>query len=109
MSKIDPSQIEPIELPEPDLPEPSPEELLREQIEMQDDAVQILVRPLKNNPTSLFSEEIVQSEILGKAVKLSFEYEDVYNDKDEFVGRCQKNTTLTETSLQTIEGEIRSK
>ena len=72
-------------------PEKDPVEEIKEQIYKQDDVVQYLVRPLKNNPFGNFSEEIIESKSLGKRVKTEFIYEDVLSF-NKLVGKALKNS-----------------
>lgn len=76
-------------------PVEDPIDELRRLISEQDDAVQILVRPLHDNPTSLFAEEIIKSAKLKKSVKTKFEYQDLIKS-GEFKGRTIKSVVANE-------------
>ncbi|MFA5600102.1 MAG: hypothetical protein WDA06_05835 [Phenylobacterium sp.] len=83
------------------IPEEDPIEKLKEEISKQDDAVQILVKPLNDNPTNLYSEEILQSKKLNKAVRNKFFYKDVVvNGKVN--GRALANYSTEETEIQEL-------
>jgi homoserine trans-succinylase len=88
------SKINPIDLPKEDvLPVLPAAEELRNQIMKQQDAVQILIRPLNNNIDSLFSEEIIESKSMNKKVRTTYLYREVeINGKTARVG----NGTITE-------------
>ena len=86
------------EIEEVEKPIEDPIQVLKDSIVKQDDAKQTLIRPLKDNPYSNFSEEYLESKSLKKRVRIVYTYKDVMRDR-KLVGRALESTKTIEEKI----------
>mgnify|MGYP001416129973 CR=1 FL=1 len=74
-------------------------EKTKELILQQEDATQLLVRPMKDNPFSNFSEEIIESKKIGKRIRTVYHYKDELDDNGKLVGKSLQSYDITQEDI----------
>jgi len=80
-------------------PEKNTTDELKELILQQEDAIQLLVRHIKDNPFSNVSEEILSSKTIGKRIKTTFHYKDELDDNGNLVGKSLQSYDVIEEDI----------
>jgi len=80
-------------------PERNTTDELKELILQQEDAIQLLVRHIKDNPFSNVSEEILSSKTIGKRIRTVFHYKDELDDNGNLVGKSLQSYDVIEEDI----------